>query len=71
MITVYSRPGCTRCDDTKRWLDKLGHTYRAVDLDTDTEAQNTVAALGFTALPVVVTPTDAWAGFRPDKIRGL
>lgn len=71
MITVYSRPGCVQCEWTKKWLDKLGHTYHEIDVDNDPAAESRLISLGFGTLPVVVTPTDRWAGFKLEKLRTI
>jgi glutaredoxin-like protein NrdH len=70
-ITVYTKPQCVQCDQTKRTLDKLGLEYDTVDITVDTDAFDKVVAMGFKSAPVVITDDDAWAGFQPDKINGL
>ena len=54
-----------------RALNKQGLSYEVVDLTLDTEALQTVKALGYQQAPVVFTDGDHWAGFRPDKIKAL
>lgn len=71
MITVYGRPECVQCEWTQKWLERLGHAFAYVDIDADAEARRTVEAMGFSALPVVVTPSERWAGFKLEKIRRL
>ena len=71
MITVYSKPNCVQCNATYRALNKQGLSYEVVDLTQDTEALQTVKALGYQQAPVVFTDGDHWAGFRPDKIKAL
>ncbi|TDH45423.1 NrdH-redoxin [Mycobacterium eburneum] len=68
---VYGRPGCVQCRYTTKELDRLAVPYIYVDISTDTEAAEAVAATGHTTLPVVVTEGETWAGFKPDKLRGL
>lgn len=70
MITVYGREDCIQCEWTKRWLTKLGHEYRDVDIDADDVVLGLIAP-GFTTLPIVVTDSETWAGFKLDKIRSL
>lgn len=70
-ITVYTKPQCVQCGATIKALDKAGIAYELVDLATDTDARDYVMALGYLQAPVVVTPTDHWAGFRPDRIANL
>jgi len=77
--TVYGRPGCVQCQYTTRLMDKEGIPYSYVDVDQDTTAHAEVKDVqqkhGLSMnLPVVVpntTPSSPWAGFSPDKTRGL
>ena len=69
--TVYTRPGCPQCDATRRQLDKNGVTYTTVDLTTDADALDYVRALGHLQAPVVVTDTEHWSGYRPDRCKAL
>jgi glutaredoxin-like protein NrdH len=70
-VTVYTKPSCVQCDATKRSLDKLGISYDTVDISVDTDAFDKIISMGFKAAPVVITDTDAWAGFQPAKINQL
>jgi glutaredoxin-like protein NrdH len=70
-VTVFTKPSCTQCNATYRALDKKGIAYNTVDISADEEALTRLKALGFGSAPVVETPTDSWAGFRPDKIEEL
>lgn len=69
MITIYTTPSCPKCFATKRELDKNGHTYEEIQIDP--EIAEELKDDGFTQAPVVHTDTDAWDGFRPDKIRAI
>lgn len=71
MITLYTKPGCPQCTATARTLDSMGLEYRSVDLSGDPQALDLVKAMGYTQAPVVVTDTDHWSGFRPDKLATL
>jgi len=71
MTTVYTKPQCVQCDMTKKMLDKLGIEYQTVDITKDNDALEKVLELGFKSAPVVITDTDSWAGFNPDKINSL
>lgn len=70
-ISVYSKPSCVQCTATYRALDKQGIEYDVYDVSVDDEALATVKALGYMQAPVVVTESDHWSGFRPDKINAL
>ena len=71
MITVYTKPSCVQCDATKRHLKKLNLEFDTVDITTDQAALDKILGMGFQAAPVVITDTDSWAGYQPDKINGL
>ncbi len=70
-ITVYTKPMCVQCDATKRALNKAGIAYTTVDITEDADALAKVKSMGFMQAPVVTTANDAWAGFRPDKIKAI
>ena len=70
-ITVYTKPQCVQCGATIKALDKAGLPYALVDITADAAARDYVMALGHLQAPVVVTDTDHWAGFRPDRIKSL
>lgn len=70
-ITVYTKPGCVQCNATYRALDKKGISYRSLDISEDEVALERLKALGHMSAPVVETPHESWAGFRPDKIEEL
>lgn len=70
-ITVYTKPQCVQCGATIKALDKAGIAYELVDLTTDTDARDYIMALGYLQAPVIVTDTDHWSGFRPDRIANL
>ncbi|MDR2254387.1 MAG: glutaredoxin-like protein NrdH [Bifidobacteriaceae bacterium] len=70
-VTVYSQPACPQCRATYRALDRQGTAYTVVDLTEDPHALDLVLSLGHRQAPVVVTESDHWSGFRPEKIAGL
>lgn len=70
-ITVYTKPACVQCAATTRALKKLGVEFATIDISLDEQARDYVMSLGHLQAPVVVTPTDSWSGFRPDRISRL
>jgi len=70
-IIVYTKPACVQCNATYKALDKAGIAYEKVDISTDDEAREYVLALGYLQAPVVVTGSEHWSGFRPDRIKAL
>ena len=71
LITVYTKPACVQCNATYKALDKAGIAYEKVDISIDDEAREYVLALGYLQAPVVVTDSEHWSGFRPDRIKAL
>jgi len=71
MTTVYTKPSCVQCDMTKRMLNNLGVDYNTVDITQDSAALEMILNMGFQSAPVVITDTDSWSGFNPDKINSL
>ena len=70
-VTVYTKPSCVQCDQTKRFLDKSNIGYSTVDITENQEAFDKIISLGFKAAPVVITDNDSWAGFNPSKLAKL
>ena len=76
-ITVYTKPVCVQCNQTKKTLDKMGLTYDTIDVTEDETAYEYVVKLGYRAAPVVVVSDSSgnllkhWSGFNPEKINAL
>jgi glutaredoxin-like protein NrdH len=70
-VTVYTKPACVQCNATYKALDKAGIANEKVDISIDDEAREYVLALGYLQAPVVVTDSEHWSGFRPDRIKAL
>ena len=70
-ITVWEKPDCVQCRQTKRELDKRGIIYQVKRLDKSPKAVERFIELGLTSAPIVETDTKRWSGFRINKIRSL
>lgn len=70
-ITIYTKPDCVQCEQTKRYLDRKCVRYSWIDVSVDETARQYVISLGIFQMPVVETPTDRWSGFRYDKLKSL
>ncbi len=70
-VIVYTKPSCVQGDMTKKMLDKNNIEYSTVDITEDISAFEMIKGMGFMSAPVVITNTDSWAGFQPDKIMKL
>lgn len=71
MIKVYTNPNCTQCEQTKRFLDKVGLKYETISFIDDQEALKTFVEMGFKSAPIVVTDNDTWSGFNMSKLNKL
>ena len=70
-VTVYTKPQCVQCTATKTALENLKISYNLIDITEDQVAFNLVKSLGYSQVPVVISETSHWSGYRPDKIREL
>ena len=72
-ITVYTKPECNNCGQTKRRLNKHGIEYTTVDVTEDAAAREFVTdGLGYRQMPVVVVDENThWSGFRIDALDKL
>ena len=66
---VYTVPGCTGCDATKRWLDKRGVEFEVVDMSGNPDLRAKLSGEGFMSAPVVKVGGASWSGFRPDLLK--
>jgi glutaredoxin-like protein NrdH len=70
-ITVYTKPWCVQCRATLRAMHDAGVTFTTVDISANCEARDFIMSLGYLQVPVVVSGTKHWSGFRPDRIAKL
>ncbi len=70
-VTVYSKPNCPQCTQTKKKLEQKGIAFEVIDISQDKQAAQTVTDLGYRQVPVVVSGEKHWSGFRPDLLGGL
>jgi glutaredoxin-like protein NrdH len=68
-IKIYSSRSCTQCAMTKRLYDRDGVGYETVMIDNNEIAQARLKAAGHQQLPVVVTDTETWTGFQPERVK--
>lgn len=70
--TIYTKPVCSQCDETKAYFDRKGITYQAVDItEVPVALEYITQELGYFQAPVVVNNADDedhWAGLRCDKL---
>jgi len=54
IVTVYTQPSCQPCKAVKRWLDRRGIAYTAVDVSESPDDLAAIKALGYNSVPVTV-----------------
>lgn len=70
-ITLYTKPNCPQCTQTKKKLVQLDIPFTVIDISLDSAAAQIVTDLGYRQVPVVVTADKHWSGFRPDLLTVL
>lgn len=72
VVTVYSTPWCAFCRTEKQWLDSLGVSYVAKDIEEDASAkQELLAKLGgqFQGVPTTDIGGEMIVGFDRPKLQ--
>ena len=70
-ITLWEKPNCVQCQQTKREFDKRGIIYQVKRLDRSAKAVERFLEMGLLAAPIVETDVKRWSGFRLEKIKSL
>lgn len=70
-VTVYTKPNCGDCVETKALMNELGLEFAEVDISKDLVALKRLKAAGHRGAPVVETEDASWFGFNESKIRNL
>jgi glutaredoxin-like protein NrdH len=72
-VIVYTNPNCVQCEQTKKFLNKEGIEYTVESLQSDDNYEKLVDFVnrGFKSAPIVVTDTETWSGFKPDKLGAI
>jgi glutaredoxin-like protein NrdH len=70
-ITVWEKPNCVQCTQTKKEFEKRGIIFTVRRLDRSAKAVQRFLDLGLTAAPIVETDDRRWSGFRLDRIKSL
>jgi len=71
-ITVYSTSWCAFCHTEMQWLDKLGFSYIAKDVEADKDAYDELLEKNggnYTGVPVTDIAGDIVLGFDRPKIQ--
>lgn len=68
LIQLYEKPSCGGCLASKRHMDRLGIKY---ETKSAIEHQDYLKSLGYMQAPVIVTESDHWSGYQPNKIDDL
>lgn len=70
-ITVWEKPNCVQCAQTKKEFEKRGIIFTVRRLDRSAKAVQRFLDLGLMAAPIVETDDRRWSGFRLDRIKSL
>jgi glutaredoxin-like protein NrdH len=70
-VTVYTKPGCPSCVDTKELMTELAIVFNEVDISKDPVALKRLKDRGYRGAPVVETEDTSWFGFNEGEIRNL
>jgi glutaredoxin-like protein NrdH len=72
-VIVYTNPNCVQCEQTKKFLDREGIEYTVENLQSDDNYEKLVEFVnqGFKSAPIVVTDTETWSGYKPDKLGAI
>jgi len=64
-VIVYTNPNCVQCEQTKK--------FSVENLQSDDNYEKLVEFVnqGFKAAPIVVTDTETWSGYKPDKLGAI
>lgn len=72
-ITIYRTSWCAFCHTEMQWLDKLGISYVAKDVEADADAYNELMGKiggNFQGVPVTDVAGDIILGFDRPKLQG-
>lgn len=70
-VQVYGKPGCQGCKATVKKLEQLELPFEYADITKNEVAHQEVKNLGYSQLPVVVSPAGHWSGYSPDRLKDL
>jgi glutaredoxin-like protein NrdH len=72
-VIVYTNPNCVQCEQTKKFLDKEHIDYTVENLQDPNNYNKLVEFIeqGFKSAPIVVTNTETWSGYKPDKLGAI
>ncbi|MTD37048.1 glutaredoxin-like protein NrdH [Erwinia sp. CPCC 100877] len=70
-ITIYTRSNCVQCHATKRAMKSRGFDFELINIDQHPKMADDLRDRGYRQLPVVITDSESWCGFRPDMINRL
>lgn len=71
-VTVYSKPNCSHCEQTKAWLNDHEIEFKEVDIYSDDDALAVIKEAGYRQAPVV-SLNDwefSWSGHQEINLEG-
>jgi glutaredoxin-like protein NrdH len=70
-VTIFTGPGCTRCEKAKAIMTERGVSFVERSLAGDPGAMEELMALGARMLPVIRIGGEVISGFDPVKLGAL
>lgn len=70
-IIVYTKSSCNPCARTKDYLRAHNIPFVERNIETDEGAIEEAVTHGFRSMPIVVTPTEKWAGLNLERLSSL
>ena len=71
-VKVYSKIGCSYCEDAKEFLEKKKIDFIDIDVEDDNEKMNEmIEKSGQMGVPVIIIGNQIVVGFNKEKIEKL
>jgi len=70
-VVLFATATCPYCTKARETLGELGITYRELDIDASSEADQAFKALGERGVPVLITRDRLVRGYQPEVYREL
>jgi glutaredoxin len=70
-IVLYSAPGCSGCEEAKKFFNEHGIPFLERDISTDEDAKSELQRRGYRATPVVVIGEQVMIGFSADRLKRM
>jgi len=68
-ITVYDKPNCVQCSQTKKYLETHGIQYETASIENSPELLPLIEEKGYASAPIVIFNDSSWSGFRLERLK--